>query len=66
MLSELVPLREGEAIDRDLGEVVEDREPVTGGVVVGGAVGDLDNEASGPVDHQTKHVVGGDQVGLDR
>ena len=35
------------------------------GVVLGGAVGDLDEEPARPLDQQRQRVVGGDQVGVD-
>ena len=50
----------------DLGQVVEDRDPVARRVVVGGAVGDLDDAAPpGRSTQQRQQVVRGDQVGVD-
>ena len=51
---------------RRLGEVVEQVHAEVVGVVLGGAVGDLDDQAAGVADQQRQRVVAGDQVGVDR
>ena len=63
---QLVPLREGQPVHRDLGEIVEDRDPVVRRVVVGRPVGHLHEQASRPVDHEREEVMRRDEVGLDR
>ncbi len=62
---QLVAQREGESVDGDLGEVVEDRDPVVLGVVVVGPVGELDEQAAAPSDEQWRQRVRRDQVGVD-
>ena len=58
-------VRPGHAVHRHLGEVVERVDPVVVGVVGGGAVGHLDEEAARAFEHQRQGVVRGDQVGVD-
>jgi hypothetical protein len=48
-----------------LGEVVEEGDPVGVPVVLGGAVGRLDDEAAGGARQQGQCVVAGDRVRLD-
>jgi hypothetical protein len=50
----------------DLGEVVVDAPPVVVGVVLGGAVGDLDDQPARPLDQQRERVPGRHEVGVDR
>ncbi len=64
--ADLVRPGPGETDRRDLGQVVEDVDPVVVGVVPGRAVGDLDDEPARVADHQAQRVVRGDQVGVDR
>jgi hypothetical protein len=47
MGAKFVALREGETIHALLDQVIEHRDPVMLRVVVGGAVGDLDEQAAG-------------------
>ncbi len=64
--AEFVAEGEGHAQHGGLGEVVEEVHPVGVTVVVGGAVGDLDDQAAGPAEQQRQGVVAGDGVRLDR
>jgi hypothetical protein len=50
---------------RHLGKIVERREPVVIGVIVGSAVGHLDQESARTLDHERQRVVGGDQMRID-
>jgi hypothetical protein len=65
MRPQLVALREGQPIHRDLGQIVEDRYPVARGVVVGGAVGHFHEQAARSFDEERQEMVGGDEVRLD-
>ena len=65
MLCQLVSLGERQPVDRDLGQVVEDRNPVVRCVVIGGAVRDFDEQAAALVDEKWKQVIGSDQVGFN-
>ena len=65
VLRQLMSLREGQAVDRDLGQIVEDGDPVARGIVVGRAVRHLDQQAARLPDEQRQEVVGRDQVRLD-
>ena len=49
-------MRPGHADHRGLGEIVEGRQPVVLGIVLGGAVGHLDQEPAGPLDQQRQRV----------
>ena len=64
-LFQFMTVREREPVHRGLGEVVEDRQPKVLVVVLPGAVGDLDEQASWPLDQQRVQAVRGDQVGVD-
>ncbi|GLZ48172.1 hypothetical protein Acsp06_43570 [Actinomycetospora sp. NBRC 106375] len=57
-------VRPRHAVHGDLGEVVEGRDAVVRGVVLRGAVGDLDEEPAGAPDQQRQGEVGGGEVGV--
>ena len=58
-------MRPAHAVDRDLREVVERLDAVGAGVVLRGAVADLDQQPAGILGEQRKRVVRGDQVRVD-
>ena len=62
---QLVSLGEGQPVHGDLGQVVEHGDPVARRVVVGGAVGHLDEQAAGLVDEQREQVMRRDEVRVD-
>ena len=63
--AEILGVRPGHAVHRNLGEVVERVDAVVVGIVGGGAVGHLDEEASRMLEHERQGVVGGDEMGVD-
>ena len=65
MRREILGMRPRHAGHRDLGEIVEGREPVVIGIVLGGAVGHLDEQAARALDHQRQREVRGDQMRVD-
>ena len=58
-------MREREPVHGHFREVIEDRDPVSRGVVVPGPVGHLDQKATRSRDEQRQKMVGGDDVGFD-
>jgi len=61
-----MPVRERQPVDRDLREVVEDRDPIVRCVVLGGPISDLDEQPARPLDDQGKQVMRRDQVCVNR
>jgi len=53
------------AVHGHLGQVVVHGNPIARGIVVGGAVGHLDEQAAGLVDEEREKVMRRDEVGLD-
>ena len=66
MRRKVLGMRPGHAVHRDLGEIVEGREPVVVGIVFGRAVRHLDEQPARPLDHQRQRMMRGDQMRVDR
>jgi hypothetical protein len=58
--------RERHPVHRRLGDVVEEGDPVVGGVVVVSTVGDLDHQSARRPDQQRDREVAGDGMGVHR
>ena len=65
MWGQVLGMRPAYAVHRGFGEIVEGRQPVMRGVVVGGAVGDLDQQAARSFDQQRQREMRGDEVRVD-
>ena len=63
---QLLGLGPGQPDHRVLGQVVEERVAVVVGVVLGRAVGHLDQQSAGARDQQRQRVVAGDEVRVER
>lgn len=63
---QLVRQRERHPVHRRLGQVVEEGDPVVGGVVLVGPVRHLDDQSSRCPDQERERVMAGDRVGVDR
>ena len=63
---ELMPLGEGQPVHGDLGQVVVHGDSIARLVVLGSAVGDLDEQAARLVDQEREQVMGGDEMRVDR
>src|SRR5439155_13686828 len=65
MRSKLLRLRPSHANDGGLGEIIEERQPVVCIVVIGSAVGHLDDQAAGILDQERQCEVARDDVRID-
>ena len=65
MRRQILGMRPRHAGHRRLGEIVEGREPIVVGIVLGRAVGHLDQQAARALDQQRQGVMRGDQMRID-
>ena len=65
MRREILGMRPRHARHRRLGEIVEGREPIVVGIVLGRAVGHLDEEAARTLDQQRQRMMRRDQMRVD-